>query len=103
MEPSRRRASDRASLADGPDETGDSNQVHCGEERGRGEQAICSQVPGTEANETQTIAAMQKKKGYLARVTLDAAEHKGETMGLDVSSVKTYFLVDTPYQKESNN
>lgn len=33
----------------------------------------------------QTIAAMQKKKSYLARVTLDAAEHKGETTGLDVS------------------
>lgn len=33
----------------------------------------------------QTIAALQKKKSHLAKVSLDAAEHNGEATGLDVS------------------
>ncbi|KAL2284911.1 hypothetical protein FJTKL_08468 [Diaporthe vaccinii] len=31
----------------------------------------------------ETIAALQKKKSHLAKVSLDAAEHNGETTGLD--------------------
>lgn len=41
----------------------------------------------------KTIAALQKKKSHLAKVSLDAAEHNGETTGLDVSDKKNLALI----------